>query len=184
MDREKVIPFDPPLAFEGATVSAITLRVPRAGEVLAAEKVASETPGAAGPRAGDATLISVVAGISLGFVAEMPEAKRRAATAFLDSFSTTPEGGQEPNLAPDLQLPIEPAIVLHNSTYDLLDLRPPKSGEIDAAYRELGTAATAYSLRKFQIMLVARVSGYNRGVIERIPIDQLDEASRYLMGFT
>jgi hypothetical protein len=184
VERSKTITFDPPLAFENAKVAEITLRVPRGGELLAAEKLASETPGAAGPRVADALLISLVAGISLGFVADMDEAKRKEATAFIDSFSTAPPEGTEPNLAPDLQLPIVPPITMQNTTYDVLDLRPPKSGELDAAYAQIGTATNSYTLRKFQIMLVARVSGFHRGVIERLEIDQLNEASRYLMGFT
>lgn len=180
----KVIAFDPPLQHEGAKVAEITLREPRAGDLLAAEKLADATPGAPGERARDALLIAKVAGIDPGFIADMPASKRRAAMTFLEAFSRAPETAPEPNLAPDLQLTIEPAIVLHNTTYDLLDLREPKTGELDAAYRELGTTMTSYAMRRFQIMLVARVSGYNRGVIERLPIGLLDEASRYLMGFT
>jgi hypothetical protein len=184
MDDMLTITLDPSVEAKGTKVAQIMLREPLAREVVAAEKTAAKMQGIAAERQRDTAMVALVAGISEDHVRAMPVSKSAAAAKFLNGFVMIESEKVDRDPPPDLQIVIDPAVVVHNTTCDLLDLREPTGAEMDAAYIEMGLSPTSYGLRKFQIMLVARVSGLNRAIIEALPISVVNQATQYLMGFT
>jgi hypothetical protein len=69
-------------------------------------------------------------------------------------------------------------------TYDHLHLAEPLAGQMRQAENELKGEVNVYTLRSYQIALVSHCSGVPRGVIEKMRISQVDEASAFLQRFT
>jgi hypothetical protein len=185
MEPEKIIDLDPPIVNGGGKIAQIKLREPTTGEVLKAEEKLSlgQTPATRHQR--DIELVTLVAGIPADAVKAMRITDFNAAVVYLDAFVEASQlVDYTQSRPPDLQLQLLPPIELHNRRHDVLELREPLTGELDKSYAELGSARDPASIRKFQILLVALVSGCHRGIIERVPITVLDEGFRYLAGFT
>lgn len=68
--------------------------------------------------------------------------------------------------------------------YDAIELREPKARELSKALGVMRGNTDSQSLVKFQIALVAAVSGVPEAAIEQMPISKLNEAFDYLQGFT
>ena len=180
-----ILSFDPALAHAGARIDRMELREPLVRQVIAAEKAGNAETGFHARHVRDQALVAQVAGVDLGVVKQMPMPVFREAERFVNGFSKTPKKGDPPppseaELLIELASPIEKM----NHRLDVLELRPPLAGEMETAQRELGVSPDDERLRRFQLVLVALVVGKPRAVVEDLPISKLDEASRYLMGFT
>ncbi len=179
-----IVTFEPPLAWQGTTVASVTLREPLAREVLAAEKARGAENGLHADLVRDRTLVAKVAGVEPEMVKLWPMPLFRAAERYVNAFSAAAPKEQAANLDAEMLIDLEPAIEKHNRRVDLLELRPPTAGEVETAQRELGSTLTSERLRRYQIVLVALVSGHPRAIVEELPIRKLDQASQYLQGFT
>ena len=185
MDPEKIIVLDPPIDSGGGRIMQLKLREPLTGEVLRAEVKLSAFLTPATRHARDIQLIAEVSGIPLDAARRLRVSDLNAAIAYLDEFvDAPPQADYTATRPPELEIPLVPPIELHSRRHDMLELREPLTGELEKAYAELGNGRDAESIRKFQILLMALVSGCHRGIIERVPITILDEGFRYLAGFT
>ena len=90
----------------------------------------------------------------------------------------------EPERSQTLDLTIDPPIVLNEKTYEHMHLHEPNGFQQVNAEKELATGMNVYTLRNYQIMLVALVSGWPRVAVERMPIRQIQEAFDFLAPFT
>ena len=73
--------------------------------------------------------------------------------------------------------------MLNEKTYDTMHLHEPNGFQQVNAEKELATGMNVYTLRKYQIMLVALVSGWPQVAVERMPIRQIQEAFDFLAPF-
>lgn len=83
-------------------------------------------------------------------------------------------------LPPSLLIELETPIKMGDKSYDALELREPKAGEVMKAQNELQSTADTL---KYGVMLTSIVSGVPRNAIEQLPISKLMQAINYLMGF-
>jgi hypothetical protein len=86
-------------------------------------------------------------------------------------------------LLPELVIDVDPPVILKNGTYNELRLREPKAGEVRQAEFHLRASVNVESMRRYQIALIARVSGWPEPAVEGVPISKLNEASAFLQGF-
>lgn len=68
--------------------------------------------------------------------------------------------------------------------YDAIELKEPKAIHIEKAMSSVNGTLTDQSVIKYQIALICAVSGLPRQVIEEMPISKLNEAFKYLQGFS
>jgi Phage tail assembly chaperone proteins, E, or 41 or 14 len=86
--------------------------------------------------------------------------------------------------APTLDLVLDSPIKVRGKTYDRLHLAEPTARMLETAEREFnGETPTIYSLRRYQISLVAVAAGVPRKVVRAMPISHLIEASDFLTAF-
>lgn len=83
-----------------------------------------------------------------------------------------------------LDIAIDPPIVINDKTYDILHLQEPTAFQVEDAEKEMASGMTVYTLRKYQIKLVANVSGIPAPIVQRIPISKVIEAFNFLQPFT
>lgn len=178
----KVIIFAKPLEHEGVKVESITLVEPLGAQVLDAEKARIGDPGEHSERVRDTVLIAKVAGITEDLVRRIPASQFREAAKFLNGFVETPARG-EPNLTPEFVVELDKRIEMNGRIVTALELREPRSGEVEAAQRKLGSSYTTASIRECQFHLVCLITEHPRFIIDRVPIGKLNQASRYLLGF-
>ena len=179
-----ILTFDPPIAHDGNKIERVELREPLAREVLAAEKAGMAEFGYQSRQVRDRVLVAAVAGVDAEAVKLWPMALFRKAERFVNGFSQPPKKGEKAPGDAELTIELDQVIEKHNRRVDLLELRPPTAGEVETAQRELGSVPNDETVRSYQIVLVALVAGYPRGIIGEVPISKLDQASRYLQGFT
>ena len=176
------IRFDKPLKHEDQSVDQIQLKEPTGLQVLNAEKAGVDNPGAHSQRVTDATLIAGVANVGIDLIRKMPVSRFREAAAFLNGFSKAAKQ-EKPVLDADLVIEVHPRIEQAGRIVSQIELREPTTGEVEEAQRKL-TVVNAATLRESQIHLVCLVSELPRFVVNALPISKLDQASRYLLGFT
>jgi hypothetical protein len=83
-----------------------------------------------------------------------------------------------------LDIEIDPPIVINDKTYDVIHLKEPTAFQVEDAEKEMASGMTVYTLRKYQIKLVANVSGIPHPIVQRIPISLVIKAFDFLQPFT
>ena len=180
----KTIRLPKPIVHDGQSADCIELREPTALQVLTAEKAGVESPGAHSQRVTDTTLVAEVAKVSVDLVRQMPVSLFREAAQYVNGFSKGAAKQAKPTLDAELVIDVSPRIEQAGRILSQLELREPTTGEVEEAQRKLGATVNAATLRESQIHLVSLVSEMPRFMINALPISKLDQASRYLLGFT
>ena len=155
---------------DGAKFTEIVLREPRAGEIERSLAV----PDAQGIDI-DMKLISLVAGVPMSVVEELPVSTHQAATAYLNSF-----GGDDADVSEEDMLVIEldePIKGKDGGKYTEITLREPRIGEIRKSRRKNANAM------KQDLLLIECVSGLHDFVINELPYRTYRQASAYLNRF-
>ncbi len=178
----KTITFAKPIEHDGKTVSAIDLREPLGGEVLAAEKARAADPGPQEERIRDTVLIAAVCGLDEAVVRKFPASRFKEAAQYLMGFV---EGKPlaKADQVPERTIELDGRIERHGRIVTALELREPASGEVEEAERKLGGKFTTAAMRESQFHLIVLVSELPRSIIDVVPISKLNEASQYLLGF-
>lgn len=84
---------------------------------------------------------------------------------------------------PELEITLDEPITFLKDTVTSIILREPKAKEVRDALAELGTSNSPDALYRYQIALVANVSGRKKQEIEQLPIRTLKQAYEYLESF-
>ncbi len=95
----------------------------------------------------------------------------------------TDETEADDALPPELEITLDPPLVLKGATYESIKLREPKAFEVQQAEAHLAKSVNVESLRKYGVALVSRVSGIPEAVILQLPVSKLNEATEYLQNF-
>ena len=189
MSPGKLIKFDPPLELKNKDgsvrkIASMALREPIAREVRDAERAYAAASGPVAARMRDRTLLEAVAGADADIVKAMPVSVYNAAVAFLRGFvEAPPEADYSKDRPTELTVTLDEAIEQSGQHWDALTLHEPTTGDVEMAEQEMNAGMDTETLRKYQIVLVSRVSKAPRFIIERLPVRKLDEAARYIGGF-
>lgn len=89
-------------------------------------------------------------------------------------------GKENKELPPSLLIELSSPIKFGDKSYDAIELREPKAGEVMKAQNDLQSTSDTL---KYGIALTSIVSGVPRNAIEQLPISKLMQAINYLMGF-
>lgn len=98
----------------------------------------------------------------------------------------TPNGdgfALEDELPKTLEFTLDPPLVLNEKTYDTMSLQEPTAFQVESAEMEIGNQASFSAMRRYQIKLVANVSGWPVEVVRRMPISQMLRGFNYLRDF-
>jgi hypothetical protein len=96
----------------------------------------------------------------------------------IDGFTESPLNPRE------LDLEIDPPIEFLKKRFTTLHLEEPTALQMQRAEFEIAEASNMFTLRRYQIKLVAEVAGVPREVVERMRISQVGEAFRFLEPYT
>ena len=189
MPDTKTMDFEPPLEIKGKgdvvrKIASLELREPTAREVRDSEAIYNKSAGPVADRQRDTALLAAVADTDADVIRVMPASIFNAGVRFVRDFITAaPEADYSKDRPSELVVTLDEAIEQSGQRWDAFTLREPTTGDAEAAEQEMSAAMNSETLRRFQIVLVSRVSGAPRFIVERLPIRKLDEAARYLGGF-
>jgi len=183
MSHSLTIPLSRPIKTKLGEVHELVLREPTAGEILKSEVPLRDkvTPDAF--RETQQALVSLVTGIALDSISELPISVLVKASEFLYRFQEAGLEVKRDSGLEILEIPLDPPIVTQSAEFTLLELREPTSGEVKRAESTLSRGRNPHSIREYQISIVSLASGAPRSIIEKLPISKLNEASHFLQGF-
>lgn len=74
---------------------------------------------------------------------------------------------------------VEP-ISVNGKTYERLVVETPTAGQVMTAEAELANGLNIYARRRYQIAIVTAASGLPRAVIEKMKLEQMEQAANFL----
>jgi len=86
----------------------------------------------------------------------------------------------EPELARQLDIELDPPILFQKKPFTTLHLEEPTGAMVEAAEQELGATPTPYTLRRYQITLIARTAKVPREVIQQMRVGDIMRAFNFL----
>ena len=84
----------------------------------------------------------------------------------------------EPERVRDMEIDV----MWHSQHITRLHLQEPTGRQVETAEKELIGGPNAYTLRRYQITLIAQVAKVDRQVVESMPVSQIEEAFDFLGG--
>jgi Phage tail assembly chaperone proteins, E, or 41 or 14 len=173
MPDPHIITLRRPVGPKGREISELSLREPRAGEVL---KASRETG-----RGLALSLLTQVAGADIEAIQALPGRVCDRALDYLMTFVAPilaePTEDAAPAEQPDeLTIPLAETLQIGTTWVSELNLREPTLGELIKGDKYEGMQRT--------VVLVALASGLPRAVIELVPISEFAKAASFVLGFT
>lgn len=178
-----VIPLAPALPWEGGTIAELRLREPAGAEMMAAEACLDTGFSAETVSAFRAKLVSAVSGVAEEALNLLPCSVMRRAQEFVGGFDTQAVPALADPLAPSLDLEIGHAVSYGAASATMLLLREPNVGQRRRAETALRTGTSPAASRRYQLILVAEVSGVPFAAVGGVPVSVLNRAEAYLRGF-